>query len=124
MRPTIIMALIADLIAFTATPAFAESITVATVNNNDMIVMQKLSSHWEQQTGNKINWVVLEENVLRQRATTDIATGGGQFDVMTIGSYEAPIWGKQNWLISLDDFPSSYNYADIFQPVRNALSSS
>ena len=77
--------------------AKAETITVATVNNGDMIVMQKLSPQWEQKTGNKINWVVLEENVLRQRVTTDIATKGGQFDVLTIGSYETPIWGKQ-WL--------------------------
>ena len=102
--------------------ARAETITVATVNNNDMIVMQKLSPKWEQQTGNTINWVVLEENVLRQRVTTDIATNGGQFDVMTIGSYEAPIWGKQSWLTPLDDFPKSYNYDDIFQSVRGALS--
>ena len=101
----------------------ADTITVATVNNNDMIVMQKLSSHWEQATGNHVNWVVLEENVLRQRVTTDIATGGGQFDVMTIGSYEAPIWGKQSWLQPLDDFPQSYNYTDIFSSVRDALSS-
>jgi len=124
MRPTLVTAVTAVLVAFAATPSFAENITVATVNNNDMIVMQKLSSRWEQQTGNKINWVVFEENVLRQRVTTDIATGGGQFDVMTIGSYEAPIWGKQNWLISLDDFPKSYDYDDIFRPVRDALSSS
>ncbi|HUN39191.1 MAG TPA: sugar ABC transporter substrate-binding protein [Acetobacteraceae bacterium] len=103
--------------------AHAATITIATVNNNDMIVMQQLASHWEQQTGNKINWVVLEENVLRQRVTTDIATGGGQFDVMTIGSYEAPIWGKQKWLLPLDDFPKSYDYNDIFKSVRDALSS-
>jgi sorbitol/mannitol transport system substrate-binding protein len=63
-----------------------------------MIVMQKLSSKWEQQTGNKINWVILEENVLRQKVTTDIATKGGQYDVVTIGAYETPIWGKKGWL--------------------------
>ena len=124
MRPRLEFALAAAFIAWAVTPAVAESITVATVNNSDMIVMQKLSSHWEQQTGNKVNWVVLEENVLRQRVTTDIATNGGQFDIVTIGSYEAPIWGKQNWLLSLDGFPASYDYADIFQSVRNALSSS
>ena len=45
-----------------------------------------------------MNWVVLEENVLRQKVTTDIATKGGQFDVMTIGGYETPIWGKKGWL--------------------------
>ena len=32
--------------------------------------------------------------MLRQRVTTDIATSGGQFDVMTIGTYEVPIWAK------------------------------
>ena len=46
----------------------AETLTIATVNNDDMIIMQKLSSKWEQQTGNKINWVILEENVLRRRS--------------------------------------------------------
>ena len=61
--------------------------------------------------------------VLRQRATTDIATGGGQFDVLTIGSYETPIWGKQNWLVTLDDFPKAYNYEDLLPSVRSALSS-
>ncbi|MBN9509480.1 MAG: sugar ABC transporter substrate-binding protein [Alphaproteobacteria bacterium] len=96
--------------------------TVATVNNADMIIMQRLSSHWEKATGNKINWVVLEENVLRQRVTTDIATRGGQFDVITIGSYETPIWGKQSWLVPLDDFPATYDYNDIFKNVRDALS--
>jgi ABC-type glycerol-3-phosphate transport system substrate-binding protein len=87
-----------------------------------MIVMQRLSPKWEQSTGNKLNWVVLEENVLRQRATTDIATNGGQFDVLTIGSYETPIWGKQGWLATLDDFPKSYDMDDIFPAVRSALS--
>ena len=124
MRLGLAMAAAVTAVFCASAPGFAESITIATVNNNDMIVMQRLSSQWEQQTGNKINWVVLEENVLRQRVTTDITTGGGQFDVMTIGSYEAPIWGKQNWLIPLNDFPSSYNYDDIFKSVRGALSSS
>ena len=100
----------------------AETITVATVNNSQMVTMQKLSPQWEKQTGNTINWVVLEENVLRQRVTTDIATKGGQFDVLTIGSYETPIWGKQNWLTPVDDFPASYDYNDLFPSVKSALS--
>jgi ABC-type glycerol-3-phosphate transport system substrate-binding protein len=56
--------------------AQAEEISIATVNNGDMIIMQKLSAAWEKETGNTINWVVLEENVLRERLTTDIATKG------------------------------------------------
>ncbi|MDA8248428.1 MAG: sugar ABC transporter substrate-binding protein [Rhodospirillales bacterium] len=110
------------MLAGSAGAASAATITIATVNNSDMIRMQKLSAKWEQATGNKINWVVLEENVLRQRVTTDIATKAGQFDILTIGSYETPIWGKQNWLMPLDDFSASYDYNDIFKNVRDALS--
>jgi sorbitol/mannitol transport system substrate-binding protein len=103
-----------------ATFVNAETLTIATVNNDDMIIMQKLSSKWEQQTGNKINWVILEENVLRQKVTTDIATKGGQFDVVTIGAYETPIWGKKGWLTNLDDF-KDYDYDDLLAPVKAGL---
>lgn len=114
----------AGLVAATASFAAAEEITIATVNNNDMIVMQKLSPAWEAETGNKINWVVLEENVLRQRTTQDIATNGGSFDIMFIGAYETPIWGANGWLTPLDDFAddADYDLDDIFQLVRNGLS--
>lgn len=101
--------------------AQAEDISIATVNNGDMIIMQKLSAAWEKETGNKINWIVLEENVLRERVTTDIATKGGQFDIMTIGGYEAPIWGKQGWLAPVDDLGDDYDYADLLEPIKAGL---
>ncbi len=44
------------IVAGCATVVDAETLTIATVNNDDMIIMQKLSLKWEQQTGNKINW--------------------------------------------------------------------
>jgi len=104
--------------------ASAAEITIATVNNADMITMQELAPEWESATGNKINWVVLEENVLRQRTTTDIATGGGSFDIMFIGAYETPIWGAKGWLTPLDDFAddADYDLEDVFPLVRNGLS--
>jgi multiple sugar transport system substrate-binding protein/sorbitol/mannitol transport system substrate-binding protein len=102
--------------------AAAEELTIATVNNADMIIMQKLSPIWEERTGHTLNWVVLEENTLRQRVTTDIATRGGSFDIITIGAYEAPIWGDREWLVQLDDLGDDYDYDDIFEPVRNGLS--
>jgi len=99
-----------------------DKLTIATVNNSDMIIMQRLSSRFETETGISLEWVVLEENVLRQRVTTDIATGSGQFDIVTIGSYETPIWGKQGWLTPVGDLGEEYDYEDIFEPVRNSLS--
>ena len=63
------------------------TLTIATVNNPDMVVMQKYSGEYEKEAGVKLKWLVLDENTLRQRVTTDIATKGGQFDVLTIGTY-------------------------------------
>jgi sorbitol/mannitol transport system substrate-binding protein len=103
--------------------ACAATLTIATVNNDDMITMQKLSGQWEKATGNKLNWVILEENVLRQKVTTDIATKGSQYDIVTIGALETPIWGKAGWLTPLDDLGADYDYEDVFKPVRNGLSS-
>ncbi|WP_282370689.1 ABC transporter substrate-binding protein [Pseudomonas sp. PS02290] len=101
----------------------AETITIATVNNNDMIRMQRLSRVFEEQHPDiKLNWVVLEENVLRQRLTTDIATQGGQFDVLTIGTYETPLWGAKGWLEPMKDLPASYDLDDIIPSVRQGLS--
>jgi sorbitol/mannitol transport system substrate-binding protein len=103
--------------------AHADStITIATVNNGDMVVMQKLSSEFEKQHSDiHLRWVVLEENVLRQRVTTDIATKAGQFDVLTIGNYEVPIWAKQGWLTPMDNLPATYDADDLLKPVRAGL---
>ncbi|WP_421552586.1 ABC transporter substrate-binding protein [Pseudomonas yamanorum] len=101
----------------------AETVTIATVNNSDMIRMQRLSKVFEQQHPEvKLNWVVLEENVLRQRLTTDIATQGGQFDVLTIGTYETPLWGAKHWLEPITPLPADYDVEDIFPAVRQGLS--
>lgn len=106
----------------TATTAFAETLTIATVNNGDMIRMQGLTDDFTAKTGHDVEWVTLEENVLRQRVTQDIATKGGQFDVMTIGMYETPIWAAQDWLVSLDDLPAEYDAQDILPAMRAGLS--
>jgi sorbitol/mannitol transport system substrate-binding protein len=103
--------------------AHAETtLTIATVNNPDMVVMQKYAAEYEKEAGIKLNWLVLDENTLRQRVTTDIATKGGQFDIVTIGLYETPIWGKQGWLVPFDDLPASYDANDILPTVKDALS--
>jgi len=106
----------------TTTFAAAETLTIATVNNGDMIRMQALTEDFTAKNpGIEVDWVTLEENVLRQRVTTDIATKGGQYDVMTIGTYEVPIWGQQGWLLSLNDLPESYDVDDLLPPIRDGL---
>ncbi len=104
------------------TAAAAETITVATVNNGDMIRMQSLMAEFNAKHPDiTVEWVTLEENVLRQKVTTDIATKSGQFDVLTIGTYEVPIWGKQGWLVSLNDLPAEYDVDDLLPAIRGGL---
>lgn len=105
-----------------AVGASADTLTIATVNNGDMIRMQSLSSEFTEATGIELEWVILEENILRQRVTQDIATSGGQFDIMTIGMYETPIWAERGWLVSLDGLPDDYDIDDILPAMRAGLS--
>ncbi|MFN6995493.1 MAG: ABC transporter substrate-binding protein [Aquincola tertiaricarbonis] len=102
--------------------ASAVDLVIATVNNGHMIEMQKLSKQFEAANPDiKLKWVTLEEGVLRQRVTTDIATKGGQFDVMTIGMYETPIWGKKGWLSEIKP-DANYDVDDLLPAMRSGLS--
>ncbi len=93
----------ASAMTFAMSAAQAETkLTIATVNNGDMIRMQGLTDDFTSKNPDiTLEWVTLEENVLREKVTTDIAAKGGQFDILTIGTYEVPIWGKKGWLVPL-----------------------
>ena len=106
----------------TATAFAATDLVIATVNNGHMIEMQKHTADFEKANPDiKLKWVTLEEGTLRSRVTTDIATKGGQFDVMTIGMYETPIWGKKGWLNELKT-DAAYDVDDLLPAMRNGLS--
>ncbi|WMY11819.1 ABC transporter substrate-binding protein [Paraburkholderia phenoliruptrix] len=104
--------------------ASAATVTIATLNNPDMLELKKLSANFEKANPDiKLNWVILEENVLRQRATTDITTNSGQFDVVAIGTYEAPQWGKRGWLTPMSNLSADYDIEDVVKTARDGLSS-
>ncbi len=105
-------------------------LTVATVNNPDMAIMQQMSGDFTAATGIGLNFVVLPENELRQKVTEDVGLGSGTYDVVTIGTYDAPIWGRNRWLVSLEPLfqrmsaPEREAYAreDLLPTIRAALS--
>ncbi|WP_377805270.1 sugar ABC transporter substrate-binding protein [Azospirillum sp. A29] len=112
----------AAVAAFLGSSVQAETLSIATVNNGDMIRMQKLSEHFTKAHPDiTLNWVTLEENVLRQRVTTDIAAKGGQYDILTIGTYEVPIWTKQKWLMPLTKLGANYDVEDLLPSIRSGL---
>ena len=112
-----------SLLAVGSTAYAQTKLTIATVNNGDMIRMQGLTDDFKAKNPDiDVEWVTLEENVLRQKVTTDIATKGGQFDVLTIGTYEVPIWAKQGWLVPLDGLGADYDVDDLLPAIRSGLS--
>lgn len=112
------------LLATTASSVLAQTtLTIATVNNGDMVRMQGLTADFTAENPDiTLQWVTLEENILRERVTTDIATNGGQFDVMTIGTYEVPIWAGQGWVLPLENLGADYDVDDLLPAIRGGLS--
>ena len=86
-----------------------------------MINMQKVAEAYTEETGVELNWVSLEEGVLREQVTSDTATGGGPYDIINIGMQEAPIWGAAGWIEPLK-FSAGYEVDDILPAMCNGLS--
>src|SRR5215471_13128447 len=115
--------LLAVLFSMAGAIAQQKTVTIATVNNPAMIELKKLSPKFEAANPNiKLNWVVVEENILRQRVSTDITTGSGQFDLVFIGLYETPLFAKRGWLKEMADIPADYDLNDVFKGLRDGLS--
>jgi sorbitol/mannitol transport system substrate-binding protein len=111
--------------------AFAQTtVTIATVNNPDMVVMQELSSQFEADNPDiNLEWLVLDEGTLRARVTTDTATSAGSFDIVTVGAYDTPLFGANDWLVSVDDLAAQYpdaaagyDFDDLLPAIRDGLS--
>src|SRR5258707_15856083 len=99
-------------VLFTGVNVLAQqkTVTIATVNNPDMIELKKLSPKFEEKNPDiKLNWVIVEENVLRQRVTTDVCTGSGQFAIVFICLYETPIFFKRGWLRPMGHYASHFD---------------
>jgi sorbitol/mannitol transport system substrate-binding protein len=101
-------------------------LNVAMVANPQMVALQKLAPEFEQLYPNiKLNLLVLPENEVRDRIRTDVSTQAGQFDVVTIGMFEAANYAKQGWTLDVGtplQADPSYDYADIFPAMVSALS--
>lgn len=104
----------------------AVTLNLATVNNGQMKDMEQLKTEYEKANpGTTVNFQVMEEGDLRSAVTADVASGAGQYDIVTIGAYETPQWGKNGWLVDLTEPLRSdpdYDVDDILPPVRDAIS--
>jgi sorbitol/mannitol transport system substrate-binding protein len=102
------------------------AINVLMVGNPQMEDVQKLTAdNFTKQTGIQVNITILPENELRDRVTQDVATGAGQYDVVTVGAYEVPIWAKNGWLMDMTPYveaDAAFDSADLLEPMVTSLS--
>jgi len=107
------------------------TITVAVVNNPDQRKLLALADKFQAAYPNiTLSFVMLPENELRDRVTTDISTGAGSFDIVQVGTYDTPIFAKNKWLASVDalmkanpkNVQPNYDVDDLLKAIRLGLS--
>jgi sorbitol/mannitol transport system substrate-binding protein len=112
-------------------PSGGVTITVASVNNPDMVIMEELSAKFTEQTGIKVNFTILSENEIRSKITQDVALGGGQFDLVTLGTSDTATYLDNGWALNLDTLfaampaneRAAYDLDDIFGSVKDSMTS-
>ncbi len=101
------------------------TLTLATVNNPQMKDMEEMKGEFEKANPDiSVKFVQMEENDLRDAVTKDAATGGGQYDIVTIGAQETPIWGANGWIADLTsyaDADEAYDVDDILPSVLGGV---
>jgi sorbitol/mannitol transport system substrate-binding protein len=103
------------LLGIASAQAQQKTVTICAVNNEPMIELKKLSSKFEQKNPDiKLNWVIVEENVLRQKVTLDVSQHSGLYD--------PPIFAKQGNLLAFENLPAEYDLEDVFKSIRDGLS--
>ncbi len=102
-----------------------QTINVLMVNNPQMLDLQKAtSSQFTKVTGIKVNYTVLDENSMRNKASLDFKNQAGQYDVTTLSNFEVPIYAKNGWLANLSPFIAKdpgFNQDDILPAMRKSM---
>lgn len=100
-----------------------DTLTIAAVDNPDIDRLRELSQDFvDENPGVNIEWVRADENEIRQTISTDVATGGGRFDIVTVGTYETPLWAEQEYLVPMEDMPAGFDSDDFITTIREPLS--
>jgi len=123
MKSRLLPPILSLLLGIASAQAQQKTVTICAVNNEPMIELKKLSSKFEQKNPDiKLNWVIVEENVLRQKVTLDVSQHSGLYDLVFIGLYDTPIFAKQGNLLPFENLPAEYDLEDVFKSIRDGLS--
>jgi sorbitol/mannitol transport system substrate-binding protein len=102
------------------------SINVAIVDTPNTEDLARLTpSLFTAKTHIKVHYTILDEDTLRDVVDSDVTSRARQFDVVMIGPYEAPQYGRDGYIADLTPMASSdraYELGDIIPSIRTALS--
>ena len=105
----------------------ANTIRVLMVNNPQMIDLQKLAPEFTKQTGIGVDFTVLPEDDLRDKASQEFSSQARQYDVATLSNFEIPFYSKNGWLTPMDSYLAkdpSFDQGDILKPIAESLTGS
>lgn len=137
MRSKVISSMLAAAmvmgLAGPAMPAAAEeeiTVSIATLNNPICSKLVELTDKYYEAEGVKIDFAVLPENDLREKATLEASTGGTTYDAYFTGPYEANFWITYGWAENLQPYidnmteeqKEAFDIEDIFPSIRESLS--
>jgi sorbitol/mannitol transport system substrate-binding protein len=95
------------------------------VNNPQMIDLQKLTeANFTAKTGIKVNYTVLGEGDMRDKASLEFKNQSGQYDIATLSNFEIPIYAGNDWMVDLTEYAAndpSFNQDDVFPAFTNSL---
>jgi len=80
----------------------ADVVKVASVNNDAMVMMEKLSKQYTEETGTEVVFTILSENEIRSKITQDVSLGGGGYDLITLGTSDMGTYLDSGWTEPLD----------------------
>jgi polyol transport system substrate-binding protein len=100
-------------------------IRVLMVNNPQMVDLQKLTAaNFTKQTGITVDFTVLPENDLRDKASQEFSSQAAQYDVATLSNFEIPFYSGNNWLTPMDGYiakDTAFDQGDILKPIAKSL---
>lgn len=105
-------------------------LNIAAVMSSDILIMRKLGEEFTEKTGIKLKFNIFNDNELRKKVIEDVRVGGGKYDVVTVGSYDVPLWGKYKLVECLEPFfyrmpekeKELFDRGDFIPTVTSALS--
>jgi len=128
----VLVVLVGGVFASGATESSSKPVVkVASVNNDAMIMMEKLSKQYTEETGTDVVFTILSENEIRSKITQDVSLGGGGFDLVTLGTSDMGTYLDTGWTEPLDPMfanlskaeRDAYDLNDVIESVRVSCSS-